>query len=325
MSIIGIESLVYGAEDAAAAIRFFEDFGLPRTGGANGSAGSADFRLAEGSAVLIRAAEDPTLPSAAAPGSGPREVMWGVDTLQALGRIAAELARDREVGRGNDGTVHARDDSGLAIGFRLYERTPPLDPPQAENGLTAIRRWNQLRKWYRRARPQVLHHAVFGVPDVDKAVAFYVQRLDFRVTDMIRNVGVFMRCDGRPDHHNLFLHRGKEPRFNHAAFGVENIDELMTGVNEMQRLGWKSEEGLGRHRMTSIIFAYFDCPAGGACEYMCDSDYLTDSWEPHLWEPGFANHHWLSHWDKSVPAPEWKFRKLPQPLPSFAEANKLAV
>ena len=155
--------------------------------------------------------------------------------------------------------------------------------------MNSIRRWNRLRKWYDHARPQVLHHTVWGVPNVDEAAAFYVKRLGFRVTDMIRNVGVFMRCDGRPDHHNPFLHRGQKAFFNHAAFGVENIDELMTGVNEMQRKGWTSKEGLGRHRMTSIIFCYLDCPSGGTVEYMCDSDYLTDEWEPHLWDPGFAD------------------------------------
>ena len=70
----------------------------------------------------------------------------------------------------------------------------------------SIKRWNQMRKWYERAVPKVLHHAVFFVPDVDKGISFYVKRLDFRVTDMIRNAGVFMRCDGRNDHHNPGRH-----------------------------------------------------------------------------------------------------------------------
>jgi catechol 2,3-dioxygenase-like lactoylglutathione lyase family enzyme len=321
MAVIGIESLVYGVDDMAAATRFFEDFGLVREG-ANGT-----FRLAEGSSLVLRPSDDLGLPAPAAPGTGPgpRELVWGVDSERALGKIADDLARDRKVTRGNDGAIHTRDDADFAIGFRVYDRKTPHDPAQSENGLARMARWNQLRKWYEHARPQVLHHAVFGVPDVDKAVSFYVKRLDFRITDMIKNVGVFMRCDGRPDHHNLFFHRGKAPFFNHAAFGVENIDELMTGVNEMQRKGWKSEEGLGRHRMTSIIFAYFECPAGGSCEYMCDSDYLTDAWQPHLWDSGFANHHWLSHWDRARPAPQWRYKPLPQPLPSFAEACALPL
>jgi catechol 2,3-dioxygenase-like lactoylglutathione lyase family enzyme len=320
MTILGIESIAYGVAEIAAATKFFEDFGLP-VGTKDGK--GADFALAEGSSVRIRAMDDPSLPPPFAPGPGLRELIWGVDSDRALDAIAADLGRDRSLRRDNDGTIHTNDDAGLAIGFRVYRRKEPHDAPQSENGLATMKRWNQMRQWYERARPQVLHHAVFFVPDVDKGVSFYTKRLNFRVTDMIRHAGVFMRCDGRPDHHNLFFIRAKEPRFNHVAFGVENIDEMMTGLNLMQRNGWTSREGLGRHRATSIIFCYMDCPAGGTCEYMCDSDYLTDAWQPNLWEPGFANHHWLADWDAKHPAPEWKVRKLPTPLPSFAEACAL--
>ena len=322
MTILGIESIVYGVAELETCARFFDDFGLAAE---RRDETGADFRLAEGSSVLVRPIDDPSLPPPFAPGPGLRELVWGVDSEASLDAIAAELGRDRPVRRDDGGTLHAIDDAGIAIGFRLYRRTPPQDPPQMENGLATIKRWNQLRKWYERAHPQVLHHAVFFVPDVDKGVSFYVKRLGFRITDMIRHGGVFMRCDGRNDHHNLFFIRAKETRFNHVAFGVENIDELMTGVNELQRRGWGSKEGLGRHRATSIIFYYADCPAGGSCEYMCDSDYLTDAWQPHLWEGGFANHHWLGDWNPKMPAPEWKYRVLPTPLPSFAEACALPL
>ena len=320
MTILGIESIAYGVDDIATATRFFADFGLPP---AKSDTAGADFRLAEGSSVHVRKSDDPALPPPFAPGPGLREIVWGVDSAQALDALAADLGRDRPLRRDNDGTIHTKDDVGLAIGFRLYQRTPPQDPPQTENGLATIKRWNQLRKWYERAVPQVLHHAVFFAPEIDKGVAFYTKRLNFRVTDMIRNVGVFMRCEGRNDHHNLFLIKTQQLRFNHVAFGVENIDELMTGANEMQRKGWSSKDGLGRHRATSIIFYYVDCPAGGTCEYMCDSDYLTDAWEPRLWGSGFANHHWLGSWDPKMPAPKWEWRLLPKPLPSFAEASAL--
>jgi catechol 2,3-dioxygenase-like lactoylglutathione lyase family enzyme len=320
MSILGIESIVYGVAELDTSIRFFEDFGLALE---RRDASGADFRLKEGSSVRVRRLDDARLPPATAAGPGLRELVWGVDSAAALEGLARDLGRDRTLTRDEDGTVHTSDDAGLAIGFRLYRRQQLHDAAQLENGLGTINRWNQLRQWYERAQPQVLHHAVFFVPEIDKGVSFYTKRLGFRVTDMIRNVGVFMRCDGRPDHHNLFFIRAKERRFNHVAFGVENIDELMTGANEMQRRGWTSKEGLGRHRATSIIFYYVDCPAGGACEYMCDSDYLTDAWQPRLWGPGFANHHWLGAWPEAQPAPKWEWRLLPQPVPSFTEASAL--
>ena len=323
MTILGIESLNFRVEDMTVSTRFFDDLGLVRV--PDESPDRVRYALTEGSSVLLEKATAANTSGALASPFGPQELIWGVDDARTLDAIGNDLAKDRPVARANDGTLRTRDDAGIPIGFRVYNRTPPQDADQGENGLSSIKRWNRLRKWYDHARPQVLHHTVWGVPNVDEAVAFYVKRLAFRVTDMIRNVGVFMRCDGRPDHHNLFLHRGQKPFFNHAAFGVENIDELMTGVNEMQRKGWTSKEGLGRHRMTSIIFCYLDCPGGGSVEYMCDSDYLTDEWEPHLWDPGFANHHWLAQGEEHPPASQGSFRKLPQPLPSFSEASRLAL
>jgi catechol-2,3-dioxygenase len=321
MTILGIESLRFRVDDMALMTRFFDDLGLVRAPGETGD--EVRYALAEGSSVLLQKATASNASATLGNQYGPQELIWGVDDIRALDAICKELAKDRSVAHANDGTLHTRDDGGIPIGFKVYNRQPPKDAEQGENGLSSITRWNRLRKWYDHARPQVLHHTVWGVPNVDEAVAFYVKRLGFRVTDMIRNVGVFMRCDGRPDHHNLFLHRGQQPFFNHAAFGVENIDELMTGVNEMQRKGWTSKEGLGRHRMTSIIFCYLDCPSGGTVEYMCDSDYLTDEWEPHLWDPGFANHHWLAQGEAHNPAEQGSFRKLPKPLPSFSEASRL--
>src|SRR5580658_5001146 len=150
MTILGIESIAYGVTDTANATKFFEDFGLPL--GTKDDKG-ADFALAEGSSVRIRATDDPSLPPPFAPGPGLRELIWGVDSDHALDAIASDLGRDRSLRRDNDGTIHTNDDAGLAIGFRVYRRKEPHDAPQSENGLASMKRWNQMRQWYERARP----------------------------------------------------------------------------------------------------------------------------------------------------------------------------
>ena len=132
MTILGIESIAYGVADLDGSIRFFEDFGLPL---GERSGRGADFALAEGSRVRIRAMDDPSLPKPFAQGPGLRELVWGVDSEATLDRLATDLGRDRALTLDNDGTIHTNDDAGLAIGFRVYRRTPPQDPPQAENGL----------------------------------------------------------------------------------------------------------------------------------------------------------------------------------------------
>ncbi len=292
MALLGIESVVYGVDDLETSLRFYDDFGLER---AATDEGGAVYRLAEGSSFVLRRADDPRLPPAFLPGQGPREVVWGVDSQASLDAVASELRRDREVRVDPDGTLHTRDEAGINIGFRLFDRRPlEVEPAPAENNLSAVQRWNRHRKWYERARPKLINHVVFGVPDVDRAVGFYVDRLGFRVTDIMRGLGMFMRCEGRHDHHNLFLLRGGRLFFSHISFGVETIDELMVGAMHMQRQGWRSDAGLGRHRVSSLVFYYMDSPAGGQTEYSADSDYLDDHWKPRMWDPEFGQHHWLA-------------------------------
>ena len=292
MAILGVAGLVYGVDELELCVRFFEDFGLELE---TCEDGRALFRLREGSTLELRGAADPSLPPPCLIAGGPREIIWGVDAPDTLETIRSELTRDREVVVDASGALHTRDDAGLNIGFRVWTRhVPEPDQPPPENSTTHVARWDRNRRWYPRARPALINHVVFGVPDVDQAAAFYVDRLGFRLTDIMRGVGNFLRCDGRREHHNLFFRRRRTLRFEHVSFGVENIDELMVGANEMRKRGWVSREGLGRHRMGSLLFYYIESPAGGQAEYTADGDYVTDDWKPRLWDPAFGNHYWLA-------------------------------
>ena len=46
------------------------------------------------------------------------------------------------------------------------------------------------------------------------------------------------------------------------------------------RQGWSTEIGPGRHPISSAYFWYFRNPLGGAIEYFCDPDYVTERWKP---------------------------------------------
>jgi hypothetical protein len=102
------------------------------------------------------------------------------------------------------------------------------------------------------------------------------------------------------------------------AFGLDCIDELMIGANHMQRKGWTSEFGVGRHRASSIVFCYMSSPTGGEIEYAADGDYLDDNWVPNLWEPVYSNQYWMAGSPPPLP-PGPIQRPLPQPIPRFAE------
>lgn len=314
--INGVETIVFSARDPADLVRFFRDFGL--SGEEKGTA--VEFTLPEGSHVIVRKDGDAVLPPAFLPGGeGPREVIWGVDGAASLDAVERELRRDRDVTKDADGTLHTVDPSGLRIGFRIFARRSLPPHENKENTQTDRPRWNTPRQWFDRAKPKVIQHVVFAIPDIDPALDFYVKRLGFRISDVSRGRGIFLRAEGRNEHHNLFF--VKRPLgFHHMAFGLDSIDELMVGANHMQRQGWTSNFGLGRHRVSSIVFFYMSCPTGGEIEYAADGDYIDDNWKPQLWEPAFANQYWMAG-PQNLPPTEIGMgaRSLPQPIPPFSE------
>lgn len=292
MAILRVESLVYGVEDLDAGIRYFEDWGLPCA--ARGAHG-ADFTLPSGQAILIRSSKDAALPAAPDGGSTLREAIWGVSDAAALERIGAELGRDRDVKVDAQGGLHAHDVAGFGIGFRKTVPAQKTPAPTAS-------RMNRPFDPERRARPSRLGHVVYNAArkDIEPLLAFYLERLEFRLTDRALDTGAFMRCQGSNDHHNLFFAlRADRASFNHAAFEVRDIDEIVLGGKYMKSRGWRPNTPVGRHILGSNIFWYFDNPCGGRTEYYSDMDQMDDNWKPRIWEknPGFAM--WLMDKDEA--------------------------
>src|SRR5262249_49884694 len=156
-----IESVVYGVEDVADGIRYFEDWGLECV--ERGEHG-ADFATPAGQSILLRAAGDAALPPAVQSGSTLREVIWGVDNGGALEKIGAELTRDREVKPGADGVLHTRDVSGFAIGFCGMAPARKSTGGRKNTGPTRV---NHPFDPERRARPLRIGHVVYGVRKKD--------------------------------------------------------------------------------------------------------------------------------------------------------------
>jgi len=281
MNIVGVESLIYGSEDVDAATRFHEDWGL---GLVEKGPSGADFRLPDNTTVHVRGIGDGSLPPASVPGSTVREVIWGVGDKAGLEAIGAELARDREVTGGADGTLHSHDDLGYRIGFRVSARTPaPVSLPVTNTAWNAPR-VNARAEIFARGAPrqQRIFHVVYWAPgDAEAHAHFYLDRLGFRLTESIRGLGFFMRCGASHDHHNLFLqNKGNNYGFQHVAYETLDFDEVLRCGSLMESRGWKSHYGPGRHYFGSGWFWYFWNPAGALSETGMDSDYIGDDWQP---------------------------------------------
>jgi catechol 2,3-dioxygenase-like lactoylglutathione lyase family enzyme len=236
--------------------------------------------------------------------------------------LAAGLAEHVGIARSDD-VVRFLPDFGIPMGLRLFSKNAVICAPEPSNAPGHIRRLNQHRKWRRRARPKVISHVVFAVPDFDTAYRFMMEHLNFRLSDKQRGFGMYLRADGTLNHHNFLLLNAHAHlpdmdgtlKFHHANFAVEDIDEIMIGANHMVRRGWEpSHFGLGRHRIDSALFYYLPCPAGGEAEYGADSDCVDDSWVPRDWDVplfAYAQHvHNLPPFLQDEPA--WSFNYFPQ-------------
>jgi catechol 2,3-dioxygenase-like lactoylglutathione lyase family enzyme len=301
MAILGVESAIYGVDDLDLCTRFYEDFGLTLV---KRVADESVFELPSGSKVVLRKRGDPRLPTAYSHAVGVHETIWGVDTQDALDCLAAGLSRDRKVTHDADGTVHLFADDGMPLGLRVWRKKPVISVADPVNTPGNIQRLNQHRQWRMRCRPKTINHVVFYAEDYVASFEFLRDRLGFRLTDHSKGVGVFARADGTYEHHSIFLLDcrlpvvpGNRPGFMHMAFGVDDIDELMIGANYMDKKGWANESrnssgGVSRHRISSAIYYYVDCPAGGEAEYHADTDYLDDNWIPRAWDFKFGSLMW---------------------------------
>jgi catechol 2,3-dioxygenase-like lactoylglutathione lyase family enzyme len=277
MNILGPDALVFGVDDLAACRQYLLDYGLKE-------ASNGCFEAVDGTAIIVRSKDDPSLPPALGTASMLRETIYGVADEATLDEIERELRHDRKVSR-REGVVRSHDDMGFALAFRVARRRPI--PPQAEKinspGSTPQRAVNQLAvDEHARCEPLTLSHVVYFVPDEPRATAFYTERLGFRITDRLVGAGPFLRPAGTLDHHTLFLIQA--PPF---MKGVEHFTFHMAGPTAMLQAGYRfvskgyeSFWGPGRHRMGSNWFWYFNSPLGCHVEYDADMDLHDDTWTP---------------------------------------------
>lgn len=282
MNIIGPDALVFGVDDLAAAHQYLVDYGLT----ADNAGPGGRYATLDGTAIVIAAKDDPSLPPPLPNGTALRKTIYGVADAATLEAIAAELGKDREVRRLADGSIEAVDDLGFCLGFQLTQRRPISLPAEAVNapGAPLQRGINQLGVNLGAAlpKPRTLGHFAAFVPDAAKGEAFYTKRLGFRVTDRLVGAGMFLRAGGSTEHHALFLiqtpphMQGAE----HIAFHLGGPSDLMTAGFAFAKKGYQSFWGPGRHTMGSNWFWYFQSPLGCRFEFDADIDQHDQHWVP---------------------------------------------
>jgi hypothetical protein len=293
VAITRIERLLFGVADIDDCVRFHTDAGLELR---ESRPGLAVLATAENQTVVLKRQDDPSLPRALEAGPTLRELVWGVDDAASLEALVADLRSDRAVTIDAEGVAHTHDETGLALGLMVSRpAVVPQTPPRPGNSGRTTGRWNDPVPPPGSPRPTRIAHLAYNIPRAghEAAIAFYVERLGFRPTDVILDTGTFMRCEGDVEHHNFFLcHRPDQAGFNHFALEMCDLDALIAAGNHMIDRRWRESRVLGRHRLGSNLYRFFVSPAGGRLEFEHDMDRLDERFQTRVWETNPGHHLW---------------------------------
>ena len=131
---------------------------------------------------------------------------------------------------------------------------------------------------------QGIGHVVRNVPDVQTAMDFYTELLDFKLSDIIEMpVGpdivipiYFLHCNGR--HHTLALASMPMPKkIQHFMFEVKSLDDVGHAYDRLDKEDLITLS-LGKHSNDHMISFYAMTPSGVEVEYGWDGRPVGDDW-----------------------------------------------
>ncbi len=203
----------------------------------------------------------------------------------------------------------------------------PLRAPLTNdaNALTQTRRVNAtVRPPIEPARVGRLGHVVLQTTDFELMANWYMRMLGVVPTDVQylpdgSPLLAFFRLDlgATPaDHHTIVIAGGLEPRYEHSAWEVEDLDAFGQGQQVLRAQGHRHMWGIGRHVLGSQLFDYWYDPDGFEFEHYTDCDVFTADHETRYVPFGPASI-WAwgddvppSMFPKKGPALLWKVFKL---------------
>ncbi|MCF8505953.1 MAG: VOC family protein [Caulobacter sp.] len=207
-----------------------------------------------------------------------------LETLAAAEGVAVEPLD----APGGGFVVRLSDPDGHAVEVvagQTFTDPEAFSPRQPWNGADGRARLRTVKRMERGPANVIrLGHAVLNVSNFRASEAWYKARFGFITSDEIAlspefSLGAFLRCDRGDtptDHHTLFLFQNpKGPGFNHAAFEVRDLDDLMAGHDHLKSASRTPAWGVGRHVLGSQVFDYWADPWGHVLEHWTDGDLLT--------------------------------------------------
>jgi 2,3-dihydroxybiphenyl 1,2-dioxygenase len=205
--------------------------------------------------------------------------------MAELARLRAQLeALDVEVGEATEAEaaarrvtrlLHCRDPFGLRIELYVGDRSAAgaFVSPRGVSGFVT--------------GEQGLGHMVLAVADAQRAEAFYVEGLGFRLSDHVvlgppgRQLTLtFLHCNAR--HHTLALAPvPSEKRLNHIMLQVASLDDVGRGLDRARDAHVAISSSLGKHTNDRMVSFYMRTPSGFEIEYGFGGVEIDDAtWRP---------------------------------------------
>src|SRR5207302_11016021 len=101
--------------------------------------------------------------------------------------------------------------------------------------------------------PPRLDHTLVTAPDPPKAIQFFQEVLEFRVSEMLVNpegVPIAAWLWQRPSPHDIAIVPGRAGGFHHAAFAVDSAEALFRAADILTMHKARIDYGPGRHGIT---------------------------------------------------------------------------
>lgn len=289
----------YAVPDLAAERRFYADvWGLTEVAADDGMA----YFAAEGTdeKYVVRLREDAT--------QRIDVIAWAAETRGDVDVLFEQV-------KANDGKIisepHELDTLGGGYGFRFF------DP----NGFTLqiaadVERGTKRELTRGEAIPVKISHVVMHSPDHKALVAWYEKALGFRVSDWLGDFMCFMRCNSW--HHRLAFLPGPAC-FNHVAYDVLTMDDMMRGVGRLKRNDVDIKWGPGRHTAGNNTFSYFTTPNNNVVEYTSELEEVDDDHHEH--QVHVPKPETMDQWGSGFGGPQ----TMPKPSPDAGLWQAVAV
>lgn len=149
-------------------------------------------------------------------------------------------------------------------------------------------------------KPARLQHYAVRTPAPKDLMAFYVERLGFTPSDLVRAdsgelTAAFLRTDH--EHHALAIFRAPEPRFDHFSCETSDWTALRDWADYMASQSVKIVWGIGRHGPGNDTFFMVHDPDGNLAEISAELEVCAENRPEGLWEHKMAT---LNKWGLAI-------------------------